>query len=222
MQNINRLKNVISQEDDLELLHELRDFPVFMGCVDHGSDKDLHVDQSWSISSNNGIPVGGPKVIEGSQNRAELDKVLDNYCEPKDSLKYEAACFLIENMAIHTSNSYNWIDNSDRVVSTVSMLKMFIGGTTCSISVAPICSFSIFRSELFVERNESQPFFPMFFYHGTCALNLILFLEQFFLSTLLNCIGVNPTFFLAKFSSSIPSAYCIWYPISYLLQYLLL
>jgi 2-polyprenyl-3-methyl-5-hydroxy-6-metoxy-1,4-benzoquinol methylase len=55
MQNINRLKNVISQEDDLELLHELRDFPVFMGCVDHGSDKDLHVDQSWSISSNNGI-----------------------------------------------------------------------------------------------------------------------------------------------------------------------
>ena len=69
-----------------------------------------------SISSNNGIPVGGPKVIEGSQNRAELDKVLDNYCEPKDSLKYEAACFLIENMAIHTSNSYYWIDDSDRVV----------------------------------------------------------------------------------------------------------
>ena len=55
MQNISRLKNVISQEDDLELLHELKNFPVFMGCVDHGSKEDLCADQSWSISSNNGI-----------------------------------------------------------------------------------------------------------------------------------------------------------------------
>ena len=55
MQNISRLKNVISQEDDLELLHELKNFPVFMGCVDHGIKEDLCPDQSWSISSNNGI-----------------------------------------------------------------------------------------------------------------------------------------------------------------------
>ena len=55
MQNIERNKNVISQEGDLELLHELKNFPVFMGCVDNGSDKDLHADQSWSISTNNGI-----------------------------------------------------------------------------------------------------------------------------------------------------------------------
>ena len=55
MKHINRLKNVISQEEDLELLHELKNFPVFMGCVDHESDKDLYADQSWSISSNNGI-----------------------------------------------------------------------------------------------------------------------------------------------------------------------
>lgn len=55
MKNVSRLKNVISQEEDLALLHELKGFPVFMGCVDHGIDKDLHADQSWSISSNNGI-----------------------------------------------------------------------------------------------------------------------------------------------------------------------
>lgn len=55
MEHINRLKNVISQEEDLEPLHELKNFPVFMGCVDHESDKDLHANQSWSISSNNGI-----------------------------------------------------------------------------------------------------------------------------------------------------------------------
>ena len=55
MKNISRLKNVISQEDDLELLHELKNFPVFMGCVDHGIKEDLCADQSWSISSNNGI-----------------------------------------------------------------------------------------------------------------------------------------------------------------------
>ena len=55
MEIISRLKNVISQEDDLELLHELKNFPVFMGCADHESNEDLHADQSWSISPNNGI-----------------------------------------------------------------------------------------------------------------------------------------------------------------------
>ena len=55
MKNVSRYKNVISQNDDLSLLHELKDFPVFMGCVDYDVDKDIHADQSWSISSSNGI-----------------------------------------------------------------------------------------------------------------------------------------------------------------------
>ena len=55
MKKISRLKNVISQEEDLTLLHELKEFPVFMGCVNNDISEDLHADQSWSISSNNGI-----------------------------------------------------------------------------------------------------------------------------------------------------------------------
>ncbi len=41
------------------------------------------------------------------KNRAELEKVLSHYSKhPEDSLKYQAACFLIENMQVHKSNSH--------------------------------------------------------------------------------------------------------------------
>lgn len=55
MEQIIRLKNVINQKEDLILLHELKEFPVFMGCVDDDIRKDLRADQSWSISPDNGI-----------------------------------------------------------------------------------------------------------------------------------------------------------------------
>jgi hypothetical protein len=55
MDQVIRLENVINQKKDLVLLHELKEFPVFMGCVDNDISKDLRVDQSWSISPDNGI-----------------------------------------------------------------------------------------------------------------------------------------------------------------------
>ena len=55
MELVSRSKNVISQSKDLEVLHSLNSFPVFMGCVEHDESKDLHADISWAISPNNGI-----------------------------------------------------------------------------------------------------------------------------------------------------------------------
>ena len=55
MEQVIRLENVINQKKDLVLLHELKEFPVFMGCVDNDIGKDLRADQSWSISPSNGI-----------------------------------------------------------------------------------------------------------------------------------------------------------------------
>ena len=55
MELVSRSKNVISQSKDLEVLHSLNSFPVFMGCVEHDESKDLHADLSWAISPNNGI-----------------------------------------------------------------------------------------------------------------------------------------------------------------------
>ena len=55
MEKLTRLENVINQDMDLVLLHEFKDFPVFMGCVEGDISQDLFVNQSWSISPNNGI-----------------------------------------------------------------------------------------------------------------------------------------------------------------------
>ena len=55
MELVSRSKNVISQSKDLEVLHSVNSFPIFMGCVEHDESKDLHADISWAISPNNGI-----------------------------------------------------------------------------------------------------------------------------------------------------------------------
>jgi len=54
-------------------------------------------------------------VLDGAgRNRSELQKVLDHF--RSDSLKYKAACFLIENMDIHYSQTYYWVDSLNRKV----------------------------------------------------------------------------------------------------------
>ena len=55
MQPVLRSENVISNSKDLVSLYKLKNFPVFMGCVEDDISKDLKEDQDWSISPNNGI-----------------------------------------------------------------------------------------------------------------------------------------------------------------------
>ena len=45
---------VISGNEDLELLYSFKDFPVFMGCVDHPPEKDLKADMNRWISKSTG------------------------------------------------------------------------------------------------------------------------------------------------------------------------
>lgn len=55
MNLINRNINAIDGKEDLEVLHSIKDFPVFMGCVNHSEDDDLLAEMTWSISPNNGV-----------------------------------------------------------------------------------------------------------------------------------------------------------------------
>ena len=55
MKLIERKNSVIDDSCDLETLHTLHDFPVFMGCVDHTASGDLVTDQTWDICRNTGI-----------------------------------------------------------------------------------------------------------------------------------------------------------------------
>lgn len=55
MKLISRLSNVVNHEDDLEVVHKLENYPVFMGCVNHDKSHDLHADMIWMISRNTGV-----------------------------------------------------------------------------------------------------------------------------------------------------------------------
>ena len=62
-------------------------------------------------------------LAAAGKNRAELEKVLLNYSSPKDSLKYMAACFLIENMLYHHYYENEELDkykNTLKMISTLS------------------------------------------------------------------------------------------------------
>ena len=55
MNYIQRNKDVVTGEANLEHLYTFKDFPVFMGCIDQPQEKDLVADMSWHISPSSGM-----------------------------------------------------------------------------------------------------------------------------------------------------------------------
>jgi len=55
MNTIERKKSVIGGYTDLETMHTLKRFPIFMGCVDHPQCNDLFADQTWDICKRTGV-----------------------------------------------------------------------------------------------------------------------------------------------------------------------
>ena len=54
MELIERKHCVFSHKHDLELLDSFKDFPAFIGCVDHPPEEDLKADMNWWISKSTG------------------------------------------------------------------------------------------------------------------------------------------------------------------------
>ena len=55
MQLIVRSRDVVTGDVNLEELHSLADFPVFMGCVGHSQSEDIVAEMSWHISNESGL-----------------------------------------------------------------------------------------------------------------------------------------------------------------------
>ena len=55
MQFIERTKDVVTGSSNIEDLHTVPNFPVFMGSVEHDFSEDLVADMSWSISRDSGL-----------------------------------------------------------------------------------------------------------------------------------------------------------------------
>ncbi|TKC57601.1 discoidin domain-containing protein [Pedobacter hiemivivus] len=85
---------------------------------------------SMACSNTGDKPIEQALMLAGS-NRPELERVLDHYHTAKDSLKYKAACFLIENMPSHQYDEvhpklFHIMDSLNRSqLSTDSVYKIF-------------------------------------------------------------------------------------------------
>ena len=55
MNLIERKTDVVTGSVDMENLHTMENFPVFMGCVDHARDQDLFADLAWDINIDSGL-----------------------------------------------------------------------------------------------------------------------------------------------------------------------
>jgi len=66
-----------------------------------------------SCSLGSGYPAEVKAVLEkAGDNKGELEKVLEHYKEQEDSVKYEAACFLIANMDGHCYAKFKLVDST--------------------------------------------------------------------------------------------------------------
>lgn len=55
MEIIVRDKDIITGNFEMEDLHTLKNYPIFMGCVNSNFESDIRVDQTWQISKVSGI-----------------------------------------------------------------------------------------------------------------------------------------------------------------------
>ncbi len=55
MKYILRDQSVVTGKRNLEHLYTFKKFPIFFGCVDHGSEEDLRADMSWAICPESGV-----------------------------------------------------------------------------------------------------------------------------------------------------------------------
>lgn len=55
MQLIERKEDVVTGSANMEDLHSMADFPVFMGCVDHSKSEDLVAEFTWQINRDSGF-----------------------------------------------------------------------------------------------------------------------------------------------------------------------
>ncbi len=55
MKIIKRNRCVVTDKKDLEELFTFPQFPIFMGCVSHNIDEDIHQDMEWVISKDSGL-----------------------------------------------------------------------------------------------------------------------------------------------------------------------
>ena len=52
----------ITGENDLELLHSFKNFPIYMGCVNSNQNDDVLSDMNWFIGKKNGVIQLNPLI----------------------------------------------------------------------------------------------------------------------------------------------------------------
>ena len=52
---IDREKCSVTDSEDLEIIHSVKDFPVKMGCTDRPQELDLKAEMLWAISKSSGL-----------------------------------------------------------------------------------------------------------------------------------------------------------------------
>ena len=55
MEVTSRLYSIITGNNNLEFLYQLKKFPVFMGCTSESEEKDLFADMTWVIDKDSGM-----------------------------------------------------------------------------------------------------------------------------------------------------------------------
>lgn len=124
MKFINRKFDVLDNTTEIELLHTLKKFPVFMGTINQNYKKDLKADMSWFISKKSGM-IQLKKLIplqilyQNSHDSGVIGKVWDkhhtSFCKFIEKYKHKkiieigGANGILANKFHKNNKKTNWI-----------------------------------------------------------------------------------------------------------------
>ena len=123
MNYINRNNDIVFNNNDLEDLYIFKSFPVFMGCTQQDSSKDVLSDMSWKISSESGMIQLNPLlpldvVYSAEHGSGTTGKIWDEHhtsfsnfiykFKPKTILEIGGLHGILAKKYLELDNNINW------------------------------------------------------------------------------------------------------------------
>ena len=123
MNYINRNNDIVFNNNDLEDLYIFKSFPVFMGCTQQDSSKDILSDMSWKISSESGMIQLNPLlpldvVYSAEHGSGTTGKIWDEHhtsfsnfiykFKPKTILEIGGLHGILAKKYLELDNNINW------------------------------------------------------------------------------------------------------------------
>ena len=214
MNIIKRSHDVIS-ETQMEDLGGLKNFPIFMGCVNHSQDDDMYADMLWHISPNNGLlqlkeliplEILYPENHSGAIGSIWMDhhkafaRFIKEYA-PKSILEIGGAHGILSKLYIDDAKDISWTIIEPNPIANEGVKAKFIKGFFDDKFVMEEKVDAVVHSHVFEHVYDPNTFIKnisKFLCDGQHLLFTLPNMKEMLIKKYTNCINFEHTVFLTE------------------------